>query len=72
MSTPDMEYVDSSNVEAIGYDPDEREIYVQFLSGKTYVYGDATPIVYEEFRAADSKGSYVNRVLKPEHPCREL
>ena len=28
---PEMHYVDSSNVESIGYDPDTRELHVQFL-----------------------------------------
>lgn len=72
MPEPQMHHVNSSNVEAVGYDPAEREIYVRFLSGRTYAYGDADATTFEELRTADSVGSYLNRVLKPGFPCREL
>jgi hypothetical protein len=67
-----MQHVNSSNVEAVGYDPVEREIYVRFLSGRTYAYGDADEATFEDLRTAASVGSYLNRVLKPGFPCREL
>ena len=72
MTPPDMQYVDSSNVEAIGFDSEAGEIHVQFQGGRTYVYGETDEVTFEELRDADSIGSYVNRVLKPNHPCREL
>ena len=62
---PDMHYVDSSNIEAIGYDPESRELHVRFLrSGDTYVYSDVEEGVFEELMQADSKGSYLNRRIK--------
>jgi hypothetical protein len=72
MTEPEMQYVDSSNVEAIGYDPEGREIYVRFLNGGTYAYGEATEALYAEFVAAPSIGSFVNRVLKTGHPYRRV
>jgi len=60
----DMNYVDSSNIEAIGYDSDAQELHVQFLSGITYVYYNVPENVYEEIMDASSKGSYFNRVIK--------
>lgn len=60
----DMNYVDSSNIEAIGYKSDEQELYVRFLSGATYVYYGVPEHVYEEIMGAPSKGSYLNRVIK--------
>ena len=60
----DMIYVDSSNIEAIGYDSDAQELHVQFLSGTTYVYYNVPENVYEEIMDAPSKGSYLNRVVK--------
>lgn len=72
MGQPDMQYVDSSNVEMIGYDADEREIHVQFRNGRTYVYSEADETTFAELRDADSIGSYLNRILKPNFPCREL
>ena len=60
----DMIYVDSSNIEAIGYNSDGQELYIQFLSGVTYVYYGVPQHIYEEIMAAPSKGSYLNRVIK--------
>ncbi len=72
MSEPQMHPVDSSNIDAVGYDPEQREIYIRFLSGRTYVYGDADELTFEDLRSADSVGSYFNRVIKPDLPYREL
>ncbi len=72
MSEPDMQMVDSSNVDAVGYDAEAREIYVRFISGRTYVYEGADERTFEELRVADSVGSYLNRVLKPSYQYREV
>lgn len=67
-----MHFVDSSNVEAIGFAADTQEIYIRFLSGRTYAYGGANEALFSELQAAPSIGSFVNRVLKPHHPFRAL
>ena len=62
---PEMHFVDSSNVEAIGYDPDARELHVRFVkSGETYMYYDVDEWVCQEFMQADSKGIYLNTNIK--------
>lgn len=61
---PDMIYVDSSNVEAIGYDDRNQELHVQFLSGGYYVYHGVAREVFDQFLHAPSKGSYLNREIK--------
>jgi hypothetical protein len=62
---PEMQYVDSSNIEAIGYDSEARELHVRFLkSGETYVYHDVEQWVFDAMMQADSKGSYLNRQIK--------
>ena len=61
---PEMHFVDSSNVEAIGYDPDTRELYVQFIKSGNYVYVDVEEWVYDEFLQAESKGQYLNQNIK--------
>lgn len=60
----EMNYVDSSNIEAIGHDNDAQELYVRFLSGATYVYHGVPKEVYENLMAAPSKGSFLNREVK--------
>ena len=61
---PDMVFVDSSNIEAIGYDETSQELHVQFLSGSTYVYYDVPSELFDAFVAAPSKGSFLNREIK--------
>ena len=61
---PEMHYVDSSNVEAIGYEPDTQELHVQFITSGTYVYFDVEDWVFDEFMQADSKGQYLNYNIK--------
>ena len=60
----EMMYVDSSNVEAVGHDPDAQELHVRFLSGDTYIYHGVPAQVYNELIASPSKGSYLNRMIK--------
>ena len=69
---PDMEMVDSSSIEAIGYDPDTQSLYVRFVeSGETYVYSPVEGWVFTDFRNAPSKGSFVNRELKGRYDYRK-
>lgn len=64
---PEMTYVDSSNIEAIGYDDDTLELHVRFLNGGYYIYHDVPRQTYDEFMAAPSKGSFLNREIKGAH-----
>ena len=70
---PEMEYVDSSNVEAIGFDRDNQELHVRFLkSGDTYVYYNVEEWVFHEFLQADSKGIYLNANIKGSYEYSKL
>lgn len=70
---PEMRFVHSTSLEASGYDPVTRELFVRFLkSGLTYVYIDVDESVFDEFFRADSKGSYYNRQIKPAYQYRQL
>ena len=70
---PDMEFVDSTNIEAIGYDAETRELHVRFLkSGETYVYFNVEEWLFQEFRHADSKGKFLNERIKKNHECSKL
>ncbi len=61
---PEMIYVDSSNIEAIGYDAGAQELHVQFLNGGYYVYQNVPRNVFDELMNASSKGSFLNREVK--------
>jgi len=60
----EMIYVDSTNIEAIGYDDGTRELHVQFLSSGLYIYHDVPRDVYEAMLIAPSKGSFLNREIR--------
>lgn len=62
---PDMQMVDSSAMEAVGYDRAAGELLVQFVGGELYAYLDVDEYVFQELLLADSKGSYFNREIKP-------
>lgn len=38
MNIPEMEFVDSSDVESVGYDETSEIVFVRFLSGSLYIY----------------------------------
>lgn len=61
---PEMIYIDSSNIEAIGYDDDTQELHVQFLSGGFYIYYDVPRAIFDGLMYAPSKGSFLNREVK--------
>lgn len=71
MTGPEMQWVDSSNVERIGYVNETKELHVQFASGPiTYIYLDVPESTFEELLVAPSKGSYLNREIKPNYQFR--
>jgi hypothetical protein len=70
MSNPEMEPVDSEAIEAIGYNAALRELAVRYTGGRTYIYLGVEPEVYAAFRDAESRGTYVNREIKPRYAFR--
>jgi hypothetical protein len=61
---PEMIYVDSSNIEAVGYDDETQELHVQFLSSGYYIYSDVPRQIFDDLINAPSKGSFLNREVK--------
>lgn len=57
-------YVDSSNVEQIGYNAEWSELHIIFKTGSHYVYSNVPPDVWDEFLNAPSKGIFLNAVIK--------
>jgi KTSC domain len=54
-----MESVQSGNVSEIGYDPDERTLYVRFRSGPEYRYHEVPKNVYDALREATNIGKHL-------------
>jgi len=70
--TIEMQFVQSSNIEQIGYDEPNQELHVNFLNSNiVYIYIAVPEYVYEEFLAADSKGRYLHQNIKPRFEFRK-
>ncbi len=70
--TPKMRSVASSAIELVGYDDTDSALHVVYTGGATYVYRGVPPHVYDQLMAAESKGSFINRVVKPNYPATPL
>ncbi|MEB3213696.1 MAG: KTSC domain-containing protein [Leptolyngbyaceae bacterium] len=66
----DMHFVESSMIQAFGYDKDSQTLVVIFNSGKTYQYFEVPAEVYEDLLEADSKGSYMRSFVIDYYPYR--
>jgi len=65
----EMHFVQSTNVECVGYDPEFMELHVRFLNSPvTYVYLNVPQQVFDEMMAASSKGSYLSQCVKEVYP----
>jgi hypothetical protein len=71
MAIPQMHPVESSAVARIGYDVEAEEAYVEYLEGDLYAYEGVPAEVFEQLANADSKGTFVNAVIK-RHPFRRV
>ena len=71
MPIPKMHPVESSAVARIGYDAGAAEAYVKYIGGGLYAYQGVPAGVFEELTNADSKGTFVNAVIK-RYPFRKL
>lgn len=56
--------VDSSNIEAIGYDENSSTLQVEFKNGGMYQYFDVPEEVFIGLRDADSVGGYLAARIK--------
>jgi hypothetical protein len=62
----------STVIRAFHYRPDQRELLIDFVTGRRYVYFDVPPEEVEAMRAAFSKGRYFNAHIRDSYPFREL
>lgn len=53
--------VESSNINAIGYDESLGILEIEFNNGYAYEYYDVPSYEYDQLMAAESKGKYANK-----------
>ena len=63
----EMRKVESSNLDAIGYDRDLKRLIVTFKNGRTYRYQDVEESVFKDMLEADSKGKFFSMNIKGQY-----
>lgn len=67
-----LKKVESSNIEAIGYNAGAKVLFVKFKSGAVYGYDKVPPIMNENIKVAESKGKFINENVKPYFTARRI
>ena len=62
----------STVIRRFQYHPDRRELEIEFVTGRRYIYSEVPPEEAQSMRAAFSKGRYFNAYVRDRYPCREL
>jgi hypothetical protein len=62
----------SSVIRRFVYDETEGNLWVEFTTGRRYVYSDVPEEVANAFRSAFAKGVYFNTRIRDRFPHREV
>jgi hypothetical protein len=62
----------STVIRRFDYAPDRRELTVEFVTGRRYVYLDVPPAEATAMRSAFAKGIYFNRRIRDRYKWQEL
>jgi hypothetical protein len=62
----------STVIRRFAYCPDSSELWVEFTTGRRYVYSDVPREVADTFRSAFAKGVYFNSRIRDRYPHREV
>ena len=54
------------------YDHAARQLWVEFTTGRRYVYSEVPQEVADAFRSAFAKGIYFNSRIRDRFACREI
>ncbi|HEX3422392.1 MAG TPA: KTSC domain-containing protein [Sphingomicrobium sp.] len=61
----------SNVIRRFAYSPDSGDLWVEFTTGRRYVYSNVPLEVANTFRSAFAKGVYFNTRIRDRYPCRE-
>jgi hypothetical protein len=62
----------SSVIHRFVYDPAKRALWIEFVTGRRYVYEEVPEDIAEAFRLALSQGIYFNRRIRDSFKSREV
>jgi hypothetical protein len=67
-----LETIASSNLAAMGYDPERQRLAVQFKNGSIFYYADIDPGLALEMYAAESRGRFYSERIKGKYTGRRV
>lgn len=59
-----MQKVKSSNLEEVGYDKENKILYIRFIGGGLYSYHPVSRGTFHRFQKAESKGKFFHQHIK--------
>ena len=62
----------STVIRRFDYRPATRELVVEFVTGRRYLYSEVSEQAAEALRASFAKGVHFNRNIRGHYPVREL
>lgn len=62
-----MVAVESSMINSLGYDKQERNMVVEFANGSEYIYYDVPERVFKRMKDSDSVGQYFHNKIKDQY-----
>ena len=68
----EREPVQSSNLKSVGYDPDSKQLEVEFHSGAVHRYEDVPAKVHQRIMSAKSPGSYFHNNVRSAYKSTQL
>lgn len=64
--------VKSSNIAAVGHDPETQELHVKFHSGAVHAYSGVSAEKHQALLAASSIGSHFHKNILKAHKSRKV
>lgn len=65
----EMIRVNSSAIDAIGYDPNTQQMRIRFKHGGTYSFCRVPQSIFDGFLSSSSKGTYYDRHIRDRYQC---
>jgi hypothetical protein len=72
MKHPELTPIKSSAMTGYAYDPDKRELHIQFPGGAVHAYSDVPIEKVEAMKGAQSVGGYFTSKIKSVHKARRI
>jgi len=63
----ERQFIESSMLKSIGYEPNSSTLEIEFNSGEIWQYFDFPEALWYEFESSESKGKFFHREIKNQY-----